>query len=255
MLLSVAVLIAWPLVMHRFFPTPPEPAPEEQPSERPSPTPSQPAQPAHTQTQAPPAPTHSPAAQMTTRVPERELVVETQYWTARLSNRGAIVTSWVINSYPRDGEKRGIRPAEGEVLELIPQDLPAGVTKPFGVRLPWSPDLATQLNDATFQVEGAGTDSNRIILDAPRQITFTYVSAAGTARKTFTFSPDSFIVDVSAEVTAGGSSQPVEVVLGPRIGDQSDKQTGSYSVPPQVIAFTREGKRQQFIASKITPQF
>src|SRR5262249_28197524 len=103
MLLSVAVLIAWPLVMHRFFPAPPEPAPEEQPLERPSPPPSQPVQPAkpaHTQTQAPPARAQSPTAQMTTRVPERELVVETQYWTARLSNRGAIVTSWVINSYP-----------------------------------------------------------------------------------------------------------------------------------------------------------
>src|SRR5262249_18882288 len=135
MLLSVAVLIAWPLVMHRFFPAPPEPAPEEQPLERPSPPPSQPAQPpqtAHTQTQPPPAPATPPKAQMTARVPGRELVVETRYWTARLSNRGAIVTSWVINSYPRDGEKRGIRPAEGEVLELIPQDLPEGVTKPFG---------------------------------------------------------------------------------------------------------------------------
>jgi len=256
MLLSIAVLVAWPFVMHRFFPTPPEPTPtpEEQTTERqvtPPPPPTAPA----TQTLARTVPTKPTPAQITAQVAEREIVIESDYWTARLSNRGAVVTSWVIHSYPRDGEKRAIRPAEGDLLELIPKDLPEGVSKPFAVRLPWSPDFAEQLNHATFQVEGAGLESNKIKLSEPLHITFTYVSAAGTAHKTFTFSPESFIVDVNVGVTVRGSPQPVEVVLGPRIGDQSDKQTGSYSVPPQVIAFTREGKRQQFIGSKITPAF
>src|SRR5262249_30351490 len=48
---------------------------------------------------------------------------------------------------------------------------------------------------------------------------------------------------------------PVEIVLGPRFGDQSDKQTGSYSTPPQFVAYTREGDRQSILAARITPPF
>jgi hypothetical protein len=63
------------------------------------------------------------------------------------------------------------------------------------------------------------------------------------------------VFDITAEVIANGSQQAVEVVLGPRFGDQSDKQTGSYTTPPSVLAYTRDGHRQQIHGTAITPPF
>src|SRR6185437_6553276 len=124
-------------------------------------------------------------------------------------------------------------------------------------RTPWSPDVARQLNRANFQIEGAEPNEKQVTLgpDESRKITFTYTSSSVTATKSFTFHGGSFVFDVSAEVNTGGAGQFAEVVLGPRFGDQSDKHIGSYSTPPQVIAYTRDGHRQQILGSAITPPF
>src|SRR4029453_15302935 len=58
-----------------------------------------------------------------------------------------------------------------------------------------------------------------------------------------------------AEGKSNNGEQQVELVLGPRFGDQSDRQTGSYSTPPQVVGYTRDGHRQQVVGAKITPPF
>src|SRR5262249_18010067 len=168
MLLSIAVLVAWPFVMHRFFPTPPEPTPtpEEQTTERQATPPPPPTAPA-TQTLTRTDPTKPTPAPLTPQVAQREIDRQNHSGTARIANRGGWVTSWVIQPYPCEGKKRAIRPAEGDRLELIPKDLPEGVSNPFAVRLPWSPDFAEQLNHAPFQVEGGGLESKKTKLSEP----------------------------------------------------------------------------------------
>ncbi|MFY9608799.1 MAG: YidC/Oxa1 family insertase periplasmic-domain containing protein [Blastocatellia bacterium] len=262
MVLSMAVLMAWPVVMRRFFPAPPPSNLEliDQPNAQPQAAdsvakPQSPQAPAR----APKVPSQAPAQIPPTQGAQREpITIKTEYWTAKLSNHGAIATSWILTSYPDGSAVREIRPAEGEHLELIPQDIPDSLAAPFSLQLPWSPDLSRELSEANFQVEGLGPNENEIDLGqagAQKEITFVYSSPAVTARKTFKFTGGSFVFDVRAEAEANGTQQPVEIVIGPRIGDQSDRQTGSYALPPQIVAYSLDGKNHQIHGASITPPF
>jgi YidC/Oxa1 family membrane protein insertase len=259
--LSLIVLMSWPVMMHYLAPrTIEEPPLIEEPKPQP-PTQSKQQSPAATVKSAPVRPAAAPAQTQpqTTQAPPREIKISTHYWRATLSNRGGVATSWILDRYKEDGVERKIKGADGNELQLIPQEIPdvPGLSAPLSLRTPWSPELATQLNHVNFVVDGVGPGENDILLQADdqRRITFTYTSPSVTATKSFTFHGDSFVVDVIADVKSNGSAQPAEIVLGPRIGDQSDKQTGSYSTPPQVVAYTRDGDRQAILAARITPPF
>jgi len=43
-----------------------------------------------------------------TQVPPREITINTHYWRAKLSNRGAVATSWILDRYEEGGRERGI---------------------------------------------------------------------------------------------------------------------------------------------------
>lgn len=275
--LSTLILIGWPFIarLMGWFPEPPAPsAPPplvESAPENPQPTAPAAANgktPAETAAAKPPAAKPSagkaaapPAAQTaappmpvipTTQVEQREVVVETANWRATFSNRGAVATSWILK---REGA-RELTAADGGALELIPQDALAQLGAPFRLRLPWSPVVAEQLNQVNFQLEGASESQLALAPGERRELTFTYTSPTVTARKTFRLSGDRFIVEVSAAVQANGTQQPVELVLGPRIGDQTDPQNGgSYGNHYQVISLARDGSRLQIDGFRVTPAF
>jgi YidC/Oxa1 family membrane protein insertase len=260
--LSLVILMSWPLIMRYLGPPPIEgPAQiEEAPGQRAAEHPQQAPAPAAKKTESPAPAAGQPKAQpQTTQAAPREITIKTnpEYWRATLTNRGAVATAWVLSRYKEDGVERDITGADGKELQLIPQQIPGELAPPLSLRTPWSPDLAAQLNGVNFQVEGIGANENEITLgpNDQRVIKFTYVSPTVVATKTFTFHGGSFVFDLTAEVKSNGGEQPVEVVLGPRFGDQSDKQTGSYSTPPQVIAYTRDGQRQAILGARITPPF
>lgn len=258
--LSLVVLMSWPLVMRYLTPraieepiqleaTPPQRAPENQPQ----------APVSTTKKASPPAPTApQPRAQVqTTQAAPREITIRSASWSAKLSNRGAVATSWILAKYKEDGLERNITGADGQELQLIPQHIPEPLSAPLSLRTPWSPEVAIQLNQVNFQIEGVDPNETDVTLgtDESRTITFRYTSPLITATKSFIFRGGSFVFDVTAEVKSGGGEQLTEIVLGPRFGDQSDKQTGSYSTPPQVVAYTRDGQRQQILGAAITPPF
>jgi YidC/Oxa1 family membrane protein insertase len=260
--LSLVVLMSWPLIMRYLAPPPP---PIEEPIQLAG-TPPQPAaekpQQAPVPTTKKVTPTATTAAQpktlvKTTQAAPREITIRSASWSATLSNRGAVATSWILAMYKEDGLERNITGADGKELQLIPQQIPEPLSAPLSLRTPWSPEVALQLNHVNFQIEGVNPHETDVTLgtDESRTITFTYASPSITAKKSFTFHGGSFVFDVTAEVISGGSPQPVEIVLGPRFGDQSDKQTGSYSTPPQFVAYTRDGQRQQILGAAITPPF
>jgi YidC/Oxa1 family membrane protein insertase len=264
--LSLVVLMSWPIINHYLAPRFEEPVQNEE---------AQPQRAAETQSQttvpapkksAPPAPavTQPQAQTQTTQVASREITIVAKpnpegdpYWRATLSNRGAVATSWILSRYKEDGVERAIKGADDNELQLIPQEIPEPLSAPLSLRTPWLPEIASQLNLVNFQVSGLAPNESEITLgpDDSRTITFTYTSPSVTATKSFIFHGGSFVFDATAEVKSNGSLQPVEIVLGPRFGDQSDRQTGSYSIPPQVIAYTRDGQRQQILGSRITPPF
>ncbi|HJZ68390.1 MAG TPA: membrane protein insertase YidC, partial [Blastocatellia bacterium] len=243
--LSLLVLMSWPLIARYMAPRPPieETVQIDQPAqEQKQETKQQP--PASTTKKSTQQGSSSASRQPTqaTQVPPREITINTHYWRAKLSNRGAVATSWILDRYEEGGREREITGADGNKLQLIPQQIPEYLAAPWSLRTPWSPEIGSKLNGVNFQVEGIGPNDNEINLTGPgdtRTISFVYSSPAVSAKKTFTFHGDSFVVDITVDVKTGGSEQPAEIVLGPRFGDQSDKQTGSYSTPPQVVAYTR----------------
>lgn len=259
LLLSTLVFAAWPVIMRQFFPAPPPVSQEQVAPESSAPEPSglQPGNPPSQISRSPqPSPTPAPAV---TQVPPREIVIETPYYRATLSNRGAVAKSWILKRVKTDGGVREIHAADGSPdLELIPQTALDTLGAPLRLHTPWSPALAQQLNQVNFQIEGVDAGSQKIDLaaDQKQQITFTYSSPTASARKTFVFYGDRLVFDVTADVTSGGAGQPASVVIGPRIGDQSEKQSlGSYSTPPQVVAYNVQDSREAYIGSAITPAF
>jgi YidC/Oxa1 family membrane protein insertase len=278
--LSLLILMGWPLVMHKFFPAPtPDPSQIEV-NLPPAESPAQPTNPAASpQTASTPKPgttskpgvTPKPGATpqsattrravapsgpltLTTEVAQREIVIETPYWQVTLTNRGAVATSWILRT---DAKGRPISAASGGPLELVPQNVLDTLGAPLALRLPWSHAFTDQLSKVNFQIEGIEPTAHNLVIKEgeQRQITFIYSTSTLVARKTFKFYGDRFVFDASAEVKSGGSDQPVEIVIGPRIGDQTDKQAGSYSTPPQVIAYTRGGDRVSVLGPRITPPF
>ncbi|HVF91514.1 MAG TPA: YidC/Oxa1 family insertase periplasmic-domain containing protein [Blastocatellia bacterium] len=269
LVLSTIVFAAWPIVVRQFFPDQPREITEQAAPDSTGPE--------HAGMQAGVSPSESPKAvskspQATdpratastpspaiTQVPPREIVVETPFYRATLSNRGAVATSWVLKKVTTGGRLREIHAADGSPdLEIIPQTAVEALGAPFRLHTPWSPAVGEQLNQVNFQIEGPGAGAQKVELgpDQKQQITFTYSSPAASARKTFVFYGDRMVFDVTADVTSGGTEQPASVVIGPRIGDQSDKQTGgSYSTPPQVVAYNIHDKREGIVGSHITPSF
>src|SRR5262249_26912072 len=168
------------------------------------------------------------------------------YFSYRLSNRGAVATSMRIEAERLpDGTTRAITGADGQPIELLPQQSqlksqqPDGMVGALGIRLPWAPELAAKLNNVNFRIEGIDPGKSDITLSEgePRKISFVYSSPEVEVRKDFTFRAGDLVFDAAVSVKVKGSPQPVELVLGPRFGDQSDKQTGSYSQPPHVMAY------------------
>ncbi len=262
--LSTIILVGWPFVMKRLGLMSQPPA---QPAEMPAiqePLPSvqeQPAKPEPKQETVkaagnkkitPAISSTTPPAPSQTQIAERDLVIVTPFWRATFSNRGAVATSWIIHK----DTTREITAANGKPLELIPQQEIKQLGAPFRVRIPWAAGLTEQVNQATFQIEGADESEIRLATGEQREITFTYSSPAFTARKTFKFDGGKFLFEVTAQVVSNGSPQTVELVLGPRIGDETDVQTGgSYANHYQAIAFTKEGSRIQVDGGHITPPF
>ena len=262
--LSMVVLMSWPLAMRYLAPRA-----LEEPVQLDEPLPQQAAEnsqtaPAGTIKRITPTP---PAAQpqqqsRTTQVGQRDLTIafvdgNSEYWRATISNRGVVATSWKLSRYKENGEERTITGADGNPLQLIPQHIPEALSPPLSLRTPWSPQIGQQLNESNFEIEGVNPNENEVTLgpNDSRTITFKYSSPSVTARKSFTFRGGTFVFDVAAEVFSGGSQQAVEIVLGPRMGDQSDRQTGSYTTPPSVVAYTREGERQQIAGAMVTAPF
>jgi len=259
--LSLLVLMSWPLIARYVSPPPPieEAVQIDQPAQGQKPEAKQQASVSTTKKEAQPRSSSTPPQPtQTTLVPPREITISTNYWRAKLSNHGAVATSWILVRYEEGGREREITGADGKELQLIPQQMPEYLPAALSLRTPWSPEIGSQLNGVNFQIEGIGPNDNEINLTATgdtRTISFVYSSSTVSARKTFTFHGDSFVVDVTVDVKTGSREQPAEIVLGPRFGDQSDKQTGSYSTPPQVVAYTREGQRQAILPARITAPF
>jgi YidC/Oxa1 family membrane protein insertase len=218
--LSAAVLIGWTIV----FP----PAKPPQPAARPvtSPAASTVTAPA---TSAAAAQATAPAVAQGPAVP-RELVapvsagaeetveVRTPLYTARLSNEGGVLKSFVLTHH-RDGA--------GKALDLVRQGAPfPGAT----LALDPADAFLARAAKARFAVEkesGNGVTTVR----------FRYREASGDGLLRVYVFHDSYVVAVKAE--REGAPGPVGLVLGPGLGNPSAEERGSrYATPGATVTLS-----------------
>jgi len=177
-----------------FFPGP-EPSPEPPPQKAPA----SPAEVASNrqQGQPPAAQAASPeqAPQETARIQaeqEQTYTIETDLFRVQFSNRGAVVTSWVLKQY---------RDSQGNPLELVNREGAAKVGYPFSVEL-LEPATTPEWNQALFVAEPR---------QDPPSIEFRFSDGEFFVRKKFTFQRKDYRLQLLSEVLRRG--QPVRHLL------------------------------------------
>ena len=224
--LSAAVLIGW----YVLFPPPPapaKPAPTATAAKTASAALAAPTALAAAPAPAAPAPAASPAPPPVPATPiaanAAEIVeVREPLFTARLSNEGAVLTSFVLLQH-RDGA--------GKPLDLVRQGAPypgrtlgLDETDPFLAR-------AAKAHWAVSREDGNGNE---------KTVRFRYREADGNGlTRTYTFR-DSYVVAVRVE--REGAAGPVGIVLGPSVGNPlGDELTSRYSKPGATITVATGG--------------
>jgi YidC/Oxa1 family membrane protein insertase len=233
--LSFVVLYGYQAMFPPPEPQTPAAAPQQQAGAPQSSTPADPT-PQNQPVEAP-EPSTAPAA-VTGDTEEREIVFENGSVRAVFSNRGGVIKSWRLKKYLN---------AANEPLELVPQDAPAGSAKPFTLTVD---DAATSkvLAGALFRASATSVDAS----STPQILTFEFQGADGlTARKEFSFHPDSpYVMHFSATVTRGSSSMVPTIQWGPAIGTNLGVNTSGYNAPPQPIYYI-DGDVERISASDV----
>jgi YidC/Oxa1 family membrane protein insertase len=232
-------------VYQAWFAPPPLPAPVAQPApqtQAAAPTAGAPAAP------VPGAATPDAAQKSATPAPApvladteaHDIVVETEDVHAVFTTQGAVLKSWQLKRYPIDKVP----------FELVPQDIPAGLPRPFTLATD-DLDLSTRLASALFKPSASG-----LTLGSEQGVlTFEYKDASGlAARKTFHFRPDgkAYNLGVEASIDVAGAVKPVRLDWGPALG-LGWKPDGSREVPAGVVIFRTE-KIERIAASNLAAQ-
>ena len=228
-------------VLYAFQAMFPQPEPPKPGAAAPSAVsaPQSPAAEANPQTPASaPAQLEPAAAPLVADASERDIVVESEAVHATFTTRAGALKSWRLKNY---------LDRNGQPLELVPQDVPAGTPRPFTLAVDdaaVSATLAQGLFRPSAPSVAVGTTASTL--------TFEYSDASGlSATKQFTFDPASpYVVSVSASVTRGGAPLVPTIQWGPALGTARDADSaGYYNQPPRAIL--HQGGEERYDAAKL----
>ena len=228
MLLSMAVLLITPHLYQAYFPPPPAPeAPLEQSEQAEAPTATPEAR-----VQAPP-PQLGPAGEgERTEATAREITVENEDLTLRWTTVGGGLQSVLLNKYRAAPDDSAVGEdnfsSEPELLDVIPQGLPATLPRPMTIRVD-DDSLNRELETAVYEVVGGKAE----LLEAPAEFELFYASSNVQVRRKFEIPESGYEVRMETEVLAGGRAIPFSVVLGAGIGKVEPEAavTGDFSYP------------------------
>jgi len=196
-LLAFALSFVILFVSSRFFVgPPPEPPPDAvaEPANPPGGTPVPLAEPQPAGAAAEPvpetagAPAPEPNAELRQGAAEEDIVVESDFYRAVFTTRGAAVKSWTLARYDD---------REGKPLELVNTAAAAEYGAPLTIWVSDAP-LRQEINSALFVPSATGT------LQAPVTLTFEYSDSRIAARKEFVFTRDSYVVNATSELSQEG---------------------------------------------------
>src|SRR5579863_2003037 len=136
---------------------------------------------------------------------EQNFVVDTALYRVTFSNRGAVVKSWILKKFTT--QATGQSPAQP--LELVNQAALSKVPAPFSL---WMKDdkTASQLNYAYF-VEKPSEDHLGVDFD--------FSDGKTACKKSFRFGKDSYLSEVTTEVTQDGVAVPHLIAWRGGFGD------------------------------------
>ncbi len=180
-------------------------------------------------TGATPLPTPTPVSKpLVADANEREIIVENDAVRAVFSTRGGVLESWRLKRYSGD---------DGTPLDLIPDEVPATVPRPFTLTVE-DPATNAMLAGALYKPSTDHLDTRA----GPASLTFEYREADGlSVRKEFSFSPDQpYLILFSTEVTGPGGPMNPSVTWGTALGTGVVSSGLTYSPSPQPI-FYRDG--------------
>ena len=180
------------------------------------------------QLEAPAAPAAPAAAPVVADKDEREIVVENDSVRAVFTTRGGVLKSWRLKKY-QDAAKAP--------LEIVPQDTPAGLPRPFTLSVD-DAKISAVLSQALFRPSATALD----VRSGPATLVFEYADASGVrARKQLSFHPQNpYVVHLSASVDQGGTALVPIVHWGPGVGNALGVNTSGYVMPPRPI-LNRDG--------------
>jgi YidC/Oxa1 family membrane protein insertase len=199
-LLLAFVLVGIVLVGWNYIYKPP--VPPETPA---STAPAQTTQPAAEAPKGAPAPTPEQIAEIPGQIQAaqaEEFDIETDLYKVRFSNQGAVVQHWILKKY-KDGK--------GKPLDLVNTRALAKVPAPFAL---------------AFRNQAPHGDPNKGLFKVERTadqlgVTFEYSDGRTSAKKTFQFMPNSYLVQVTSQVADSGVLVPHELTWRGGFGDQT----------------------------------
>jgi|ERR1051326_4041576 YidC/Oxa1 family membrane protein insertase len=190
--MELRLLIAFVLMGIVLFVTPyiykPPPATKKAPPASTPPAAQVVKEPAPKKPEAPPAVPAAPPAQIAAGK-EEIFTVDTDLYTVKLTNTGAVVQSWVLKKF---------LDSTGKPLELVNVAAQSKVPPPFAIAYKDGAP-ATQLNSAKFKAtparDGLGVD-------------YEYSDGKTHCRKSFHFTKKTYLSQVTSDLTENGTGRP-----------------------------------------------
>jgi YidC/Oxa1 family membrane protein insertase len=142
---------------------------------------------------------------------EETSTIDTDLFRVTFSNRGGVVKSWLLKKY---------KTHSGTPQELV--NAASHADPPAALYFP-GPKPAADLNKALYRVHVDGL-----------AITFDYSNGAVAAHKSFQFQKSSYLLDVTTDVTQGGSPLAHEIEWRGGFGDML---VGNPAAPQQTLRF------------------
>jgi YidC/Oxa1 family membrane protein insertase len=206
--LSFLILVGFQYVMKKYYPTEPPPQTVEDTA------PEQEMEPAGTQPPPAVAESSPPAETSETDTPAgalQEIVVEDGLYRAVLSNRGAVLASWVLNDYKTTKEHN-----EFDLVAAVPKK---GEAWPYPGSLYFeNTDITKLANNELYEITVDGAPYSGSRLSPPVDVVMTLRRGDFTIRKTYSFEKDNYLVRVSSSVQKGGRDEEYAFFLGQDIG-------------------------------------
>ncbi|MFB0519775.1 MAG: membrane protein insertase YidC [Acidobacteriota bacterium] len=145
----------------------------------------------------------------------RSVAVETDLFSISFTNQGGRIFSWKLKNYNDD---------ENQPLELVFKRMRNMGFLPLEIFIEGEKELSRKINNALFIC-----DKNELLLTTGStlrkegQITFRYGDGKGLlVEKTFTFFPQSYLVQLQLKVTPVEIFQKGYILLGPNLGNRTD---------------------------------